>query len=507
MNRLRTFISQHTAIVLSGLVTLCVAILYLSIAQTRLSNANFGGDGGDFLAAVLTRGIPHPTGYPTYTLLGILFQMIPLSTPVFRGALESVIPVAIATGLLTGWVVYVTGSKSGSHLVAAAVAGSAWGVAPLLVSQAVIVEVHGLQSLITVLVLWWITLNLHVEPGQNKKYIYILSFLVGLGIGNHATIALISPAALITLIYSARHSGSWKFILTELILALAGMLVYIYLPLSARSFPPINWGNPQTLAGFIWEVTGNPYRGLLFSTNTTALWERLRSISSLLLDQYGALGLIAGALGAILFSFQTKWLRWVLLWIFFAYTAFAIGYQTKDSVGYMLPAILVYAIWIGLAVPSIWNLNWKRAPIGYIMIGVLLLSIYVRVPGTRERVDTRAQDQLAQYAEQFLQDAPINAIVNTTTDQDSFPLWYYHFGLQMRPDLRIVVLPLTQFVWYQETLVHIYPDLNLPTVYSQDQPNADWGQQIQSLNPGRPVCNTKVTSKAETGVEYRCSNP
>ena len=49
------------------------------------------------------------------------------------------------------------------------------------------------------------------------------------------------------------------------------------------------------------------------------------------------------------------------------------------------------------------------------------------------------------------------------------------------PDLRIVVLSLTQFVWYQQTLVHTYPDLNFPTVYTQDLPNADWGQQIQSF--------------------------
>lgn len=506
MNRLRPFISQHVVLILSGLVSLGVAILYLSIAQTRLSNANFGGDGGDFLAAILTRGIPHPTGYPTYTLLGNLFQLIPLSTPVFRGALESIFPAAVAAGMLTSWVAYVTGSKSAPDLIAAALAGSAWGVAPLLFSQAVIVEVHGLQALITIMVLWWITVNLRSERGQKNTYIYILSFLVGLGIGNHVTIALMAPAALIGLIYSGRQTGSWKFVLAQISLVLVGMLVYLYLPLSAKSYPPINWGNPQTWAGFVWEVSGNPYRGLLFSVQPNILWERVGSISHLLLDQFGALGLVAGPLGVILFSFQTKWLRWVLLWTFVAYTAFAIGYQAKDSVGYLLPATLVFAIWIGLAVPSVWNINWKRFPIGTILVGILMLSIYIRIPGTRARVDTRSQDQPAQYAEQLMQDAPANAIVNTITDEDTFPLWYYHFGLKMRPDLRIVVLPLTQFVWYQETLVHTYPDLNFPAVYTKDQQNIDWGKQIQSLNLEHPVCTTKVTPETETGVEYQCSN-
>lgn len=506
-NHLFKFLNRHTIFILSGLVSLSLGILYLSISPTRLTSANFGGDGGDLLAAILTRGIPHPTGYPTYVLLGLFFQYIPFSTPVFRGVLESLILAALAAGLLTGWVGFVTGSKSAPHLGAAVVTGIAWGIAPLLFSQAVIVEVHGLQSLIVVLVLWWITLNLQADPGSHKKWALGLSFLVGLGCGNHLTIALFAPVALIALIYSARRSGSWKFSLAQLFLVLAGMLVYIYLPLRAQAYPPINWGNPQTWSGFLWEVTGNPYRGLIFGAQTPVLWERIRSISNLLLDQFGPLGLVAGVIGVIQYSFPTKWMRWILVYIFIIYFAFAIGYNTPDSVGYLLPAIMVFAIWLGLALPPLWQLNWRRVPIGLLLISILIISIGLRIPGTRLRVDTRSQDQPARYAEQFLQDAPPNAIVNTTTDQDTFPLWYYHFGLHERPDLRIVVLPLTQFVWYQQTLVHTYPDLNYPTIYEKDLPNTDWGQQIQGLNPDRLVCNTRLSAETETGVAYQCVNP
>jgi len=409
--------------------------------------------------------------------------------------------------LLTGWVGFVTGSKTAPHLGAAVLAGTAWGVAPLLFSQAVIVEVHGLQSLIVVLVLWWIAVNLKAGTGLNKKWILGLSFLIGLGCGNHLTIALLAPVAAFALIYLARHSGYWKLALAQLFLVLTGMLVYSYLPLRAQAYPPINWGNPQTWSGFLWEVSGNPYRGLLFSAQMPVLWERIRSISNLILDQYGAIGLIAGAIGVIQYSFPIRWMRWILVWMFVTYFGFAIGYNTQDSVGYLLPAIMVFAIWIGLAIPSVWQLNWKRIPIGLILVGILILSIYVRIPGSRSRVDTRSQDQPARYAEQFLQEAPLNAIVNTTTDGDTFPLWYYHFGLDERPDLRIVVLPLTQFVWYQQTLVHTYPDLEYPTIYAKDLPNTDWGQEIQRLNSERVVCNTRLSAKAETGVSYQCSSP
>jgi hypothetical protein len=212
-------------------------------------------------------------------------------------------------------------------------------------------------------------------------------------------------------------------------------------------------------------------------------------------------------IGAIQFSFPTKWLRWALVWIFIAYIAFAIGYNTQDSVGYLLPAFMVFAIWIGLAVPSLWGLNWKRVPVGILLIACLMISIGLRIPGTRNRLDPRAQDQPARYAEQLLQEVPPNAIVITTTDQDSFPLWYYHFGLHVRADLRIVVLPLTQFVWYQQTLVHTYPDLKFPAVYAKDLPNADWGKEITNLNPERAVCNTRLSAESATGVAYQCTRP
>ena len=266
------FLNRHAFLFLSGLVSLSVGILYFSIASTRLTNANFGSDGGDFLAAILTRGIPHPTGYPTYVLLGILYQFIPISTPVFRGVLESLIPAALGAGLLTGWVGYVTGSKSIPNLIAAAASGIAWGVAPILFSQAVIVEVHGLQSLFVVIVLWWITMNLDTEAESSKKWSLALAFLVGLGFGNHLTIALLAPVVIVALIFSSRRTGDWKLFISQLGLILAGMLVYLYLPLRAQDYPPINWGNPQTLAGFLWEVTGTPYHSLLFSTQTMALW-------------------------------------------------------------------------------------------------------------------------------------------------------------------------------------------------------------------------------------------
>jgi len=492
--------------IVSGFTSLLTWCIYLIIAPTRLSNANYGVDAGDYLSAMLTGGIPHPTGYPTYTLLGILFQFIPISTPVFRGVLVSLIPAAIGAGLIAYWIGFVIGEKSITSLVAAFIAGLAWGTSPLLFSQAVMVEVHGLQSLIVVLVLWWITLTLKGSSKSYGKMLLLLSFLFGLGFGNHITIVLMLPAVLITLVVTLRRGLSWKFIFAEAVFGMIGLLVYLYLPLRAHAYPPINWGNPQTLDGFLWLVTGNPYRGLLFSVARPILLERISSIPRLLFDQYGALGLLAGVVGLIQFPFRDKWLRGLLIWIFGVYLAFAIGYNTEDSVAYLLPALLVYAIWIGLAIPSLWVIKWKKIPIGLLLTLSIALNVFIRIPGTLSRLDARSQDQQAQYAELFLSEAPKNALIFTSASEDTFPLWYYHFGQKVRPDIRVVVLPLTQFVWYQEVIVHVYPDLSHPPINTEDVPNADWGRMLRGLNPERPVCYSQVSGESDLGITYNCTD-
>src|SRR6185503_8880679 len=45
---------------------------------------NLGEDSGDLLAASATLGIPHPTGYPLFVLLGRLATFLPVGSIAFR---------------------------------------------------------------------------------------------------------------------------------------------------------------------------------------------------------------------------------------------------------------------------------------------------------------------------------------------------------------------------------------------------------------------------------------
>ncbi|MEW6717440.1 MAG: DUF2723 domain-containing protein [Chloroflexota bacterium] len=474
----------------------------------KLSGANYGGDSGDFLAAMLTGGIPHPTGYPSYILFGWLIQNLPLSTPYFRGALLSVIPAAFAAGMLSLWVSKWLVSKDERNVWSGVIAGILFGTAPLFWSQAVIVEVHGLQMLFVVLGLWWV--SAHLFPDWSKSHVVLvtlLAFVLGFGVGNHVTIIFLLPTFLFAALVGYRRGASRKFLIVQGIAYLTGLLIYLYLPLRARAYPPINWGNPQTWKGFWWLITAQPYHHFAFSAPLPDILGRFAAWAALLREQFGVVGLILGVIGVVQFHWQEKHLRSLLFWILGIYSVFAIGYYTSDSVVYLLPAHLVFAVWIALAIAWFWDEKLRGIPWGRILGMGILIGFLIRIAYVYPIVDPRRDTSPATFAETYLSEAPPKAVLITASDVDTFPLWYYHFGFGWRSDVIIVVGPLTRFSWYQESLIHTYPEVMFPLVQSEFEKEGDWWMRLLALNPDRPVCYSQPSPEEDVPVGYFCQEP
>jgi hypothetical protein len=505
--------SQNNKVWLAGLVsTVFVLAIALSLIPAHLTTANFGVDGGDLLAAVLTNGVPHPTGYPTYVLLGMLFQRIPIGSPYFRGALLSAFPAALAAGLLAGWLSLsapdhilekerTVGPGSLQVVIPGALVGFAWGISPLFLSQAVILEVYALHALFVVLGLVWIWMLLHKG---NRATLILLAWLYGIGLGNHLTLLLLLPPLFYAL-WSAYRSGlPGLWVIAQGVVLLFGGLVYLYLPLSARNYPPVNWGNPQSWQGFWWVVSGQSYQNL-FQITLPGLMDRLVTWFTLLRQQYGLLGLVIGAAGAVLAGTAKKRFSYILWWTFLSFSLLSLGYQTADSTVYLIPAFLVWAIWMGMALQAGWDATWRKIPWGKLLFGVLCIYLLARFPQVYHQVDPRSDTRLDQFARQALDDAPQNALFLTQSDPDTFSLWYYHFGLERRPDIVVFSVPLTVFQWYRETLVHTYPNLGFPPLAGYD--NSDqWGKMIRVFNPQRVVCQSRVVTPLPLLLEFHCGN-
>ncbi len=478
---------------LAGAVLLA---LYLAILPQELTWANFGGDGGDFLAAILSGGVPHPSGYPTYTLLGSLFQQIPFGSVPWKAALLSALPAAIAAAWAGRWVQVHPFAGNPLGIVAGLLTTLTWGTAPLFWSQAVIVEVHGLQALALVAWMWWLALLGSSAPSWKMG---LLSVAVGLSLGNHLTILLLAPAAVWVIFQAFRTGKRLQFLLSQVALVLvSAVAIYATLALRSANTPPVNWGGAHTLEGLFWLVSGRAYAGLVAGTPPVQLFERLSAWAGLMIQQFGIGGLLAATWGAVQTPRPSNRLHWLPLWMFASSSLFAIFYNTADSRIYLIPALLSGAIWIGSTFASVWSIPWRNKPLGQWLVIAFLILTLARIPFTLPQVDPRSDRRAEHYLSYAQETIPQNALVLTRTDAETFPLWYLHYGLGQQPGWRIVVLPLTQYEWYRQSLSAAYPGLVLP------QSTEVWDFALPANNPALPVCRVYQVDANLGQMEIDC---
>ena len=478
---------------------IALAAAYVSTAAPGITWANHGGDGGDLVAAVVSSGVPHPSGYPTYLLLGRLFLAWPAGDPAYRLTLMSAATMALAGGILAA--LAASGSPGVNRkAVVGLVAGLSFGLAPLPWSQAVIAEVHGLNALFAALTL--VLIGCLSSLKRTGWPVTALAVVCGLGLGNHLTFTLMVPPLAATM-WASWRSGERRRITMPAVGFGLGLAVYALLPLLARQHPPVNWGDASTWDGFRWLVSGGPYRAMVFGLSLSEVPQRMAAWAGLLLDQFGLVGWVLVGVGLALGRSRWPWVDRAALWMAVAYSAFALGYDAADSSAYLIPAYLGLAWWLalGLGVVLAW-VDRLRPGSAVFAVGLLVLAGGVRLPAIVQEVDARHDRRALDYSAQVLRQAPPEALILTSQDYDSFPLWYAQFGLGQRPDLRLVVVPLGQFDWYRRGLGTTYPDLELPPRDVGDV--WAWEAELLARNP-RPVCRTEVLGEgAGLGVRLSC---
>jgi hypothetical protein len=470
------------ALVLTGLTAAYAATLAPSITW-----ANDGADSGDLVTAAAVGGVAHPTGYPTFLLLARAFQLLPIGDLALRTNLLAVCAALAAVAIVALVVTELCAEHGPYASVAGALGALALGLAPLFWSQAVIAEVHSLNALFAASLALFAVRELRggAAPGL---WAHARGLLAGLALGNHVTIALMVLGWLVAVAAGAPQGARLRSVTARLPWIGLGLLVYLYLPLRAATQPPINWGSPDTLAGFWWTVSGAPYRRLAFGLSAELLPEQVMAWAALLIAQFGVIGVALG-FGGLLYSNGTRRrLFYGGAVIALGYSAFALTYDSADSFAYLLPAYVIFAVWLGCGSGELLAaLGRSRypalGPVGAVVCAALLVA---PAPAKVARVDASGDARALAFARAALEAAPPGAIVVAEADRDSFALWYAHYGLEQRPDVAVVVGPLLDEPWYRTTVRATYPRLTIP-----DTPPPDWSVALAELNAG-PVCVTQL---------------
>jgi Protein of unknown function (DUF2723) len=226
-------------------------------------------DTAELQAVAPLMGTAHPTGFPTYVILGWVASVVlqPFGDPAFRMNLFSAMSVAVAVGVTVDLVRVLTGSRW-----IGVVAGVGLALTPEVWAIGTHAEAHSLHLallaiLLRVLVGWEERRRAATDdPRRDRadRWLVAASVVFGLSVGNHSLTLLLAPP--IALYVLAVEPGIVRR--PRLVAACAGVLaltlvvVYLELPLRAGPFrAPLVYGRPDTWEGFRYIVLAEQFRG------------------------------------------------------------------------------------------------------------------------------------------------------------------------------------------------------------------------------------------------------
>lgn len=223
------------------------SIIYLLFTATlliylhNLSPSVYGGDSGDLILAALSRGIPHPSGYPLFTMIGNIFTNLPIPfTTAWKVGLVSVLFSSLSVVIVYLIIIKLTKNRLISIITSLTLAFTY----PFWL-YAEIVEVFALHSFF-ILLLVYLTISYLIN--QQKKYLYLLCLSAGLSMTNNLSIALLFPGIILTIFLANKKLFiDIKTLFKCLLFFILGLTPYLYIPLAAKGNPFYSWGKAVTL--------------------------------------------------------------------------------------------------------------------------------------------------------------------------------------------------------------------------------------------------------------------
>ena len=258
-------------------------------------------DTSEYIAAAKVLGIPHPPGNPLFTMMAHVWGMLPLATGYAMrinlfAATTSAVAAACWFLVSERWlrsIVPATLPRRLAALAGALVCATAFTVW----NQSVVNEKVYTLSLVSIALILWLIVRWDDQPAgeAHDHHLLLIVYLLALTSTNHMMGVLVGPVVAVLLfpplmtrratsdqgrltewsqwfgflaifavlmatgmeaagyLYAAGimfaaalafafYTGNWRFTLALLGVAAVGISVYIFLPLRARHFPPINEG-------------------------------------------------------------------------------------------------------------------------------------------------------------------------------------------------------------------------------------------------------------------------
>lgn len=455
------------------------------------------GDRGELLLAAETLGVPHPPGYPLWTLLAHLAGMIPVGSLAWRVNALSALLVAIAAGLL-----YFTARRFGAGRFGSAVAAALFTISIPVWRVAVEAEVYGLAA-VAFLGLVLAARNARAARSAGTRADALFFFTVGIAFLAHQTLA---APAIVLAAWVLRRRFAWTRLARGGAWLAAGLTPALIVPWRVAQGAALLWKERTPIEAFgdvftrqaYGAVAQNPWRIDLFLGDLAGMAALIARGAGLL-----ALALVAVALVAAGRGQGGRTLRLLgapalaALSIPVALAAFLVFTPDAEHLAQVEPFLVPLAAIVALVAGA--GAAWcvRRVPRPRMAFAAIAIAVILTGAHHFAACDRSGFDLPERYGRDFLAAVPRGATLVVDGDNETFLAAYLirHGGL--RPDL---------------TLIHrrgcVFGDANgLSTL-----PRAGWSARARAADleriadPSRAVYFAAAPADLEmAGVRFRAS--
>ena len=454
-------------------------------------------DTSEYIAAAKVLGIPHPPGNPLFIISAHTFGLLPLAKSyaerinlfaAFTSAGAAGFWFLVAERWLRGivtnrWARYA--AAFGGVLVGA----TSWSVW----NQSTVNEKVYTISLFSIALVMWLVVRWGDDaPGPHRdRWLVLIAYVLALTSTNHLMGLLAVPALVVYVLWTDWRVITRPTVLVGIVLAaVVGIsLNYLWLPMRAAQYPPINEGEPigffsQALKDVLNRVQyGKPGLGdrqASFSGQLANFWQYY---SWQFARDWGRLSGVATAVFTVL-GLSGLWALWksdrraglaglalvgtLSLGLVF-YMNFKYGFsqypnqpslprEVRERDYFFIGSFAVYGAFVACGLGALMQsivdgLRDRGSAVSrWAAASPVLLLAFIPLFGNRVTASRAHETMARDFAYDILNSVEPYGILITAGDNDTFPLWYAQEVEGIRPDITLANLSLMNTNWHLRQL-------------------------------------------------------
>lgn len=414
------------------LAALAIAAGLFAVYVAGAARTIYVGDSGDLATAVYVLGVPHPTGYPLYVLLGKLWTLlVPIGSIAFRLSLFSAAAAALACAVL-----FLVGRALGAGRLAALTGALCLAFAPSFWAEANIQRVYALNALCLAVALL-LAIGWARQPTPRRFALAV--FGAALGAANHTYMAVfLTGFGVFALVTDARAVLQPRTLGLAALAVIAGVLPYLYLPIAAAFDAPMVWGDPLSLAGLRDILLRREYWDRAWVASPADVVAVLADYAITLARELGWIGVPLALAGAVAVVRRQPAVALLIAAAMLGNVATMALHGSREDLfvwhRYYIPSLLMTALLAGLGAQAL--TARAAAPLRLLPLALpafLLVSGWAQFDRSRHRIAD-------EFARALLAELPPNATLQAADDNVLFPLLYLTLVEGHRSDVRVGVL-------------------------------------------------------------------